>query len=120
MADQLRLHAEIKSDWPLEIAFVKKPEKPMTEDFEIDCPEFLLYHEHTNGTWTLKKVNTLAAAQAEITKQGYNLKTTARMAVLHRLKPLGFNLFADTGEGLVKVKKQEAANKKNLNLSWKK
>lgn len=120
LADQLRLHAEIKSDWPLEIAFVKKPEKPMTEDFEIDCPEFLLYHEHTNGTWTLKKVNTLAAAQAEITKRGYNLKTTARMAVLHRLKPLGFSLFADTGEGLVKVKKQEAANKKNLNLSWKK
>ena len=109
LADQLRLHAEIKSDWPLEIAFVKKPEKPMTEDFEIDCPEFLLYHEHTNGTWTLKKVNTLAAAQAEITKRGYNLKTTARMAVLHRLKPLGFSLFADTGEGLVKVKKQEAA-----------
>lgn len=120
LADQLRLHAEIKSDWPLEIAFVKKPEKTMAEDFEIDCPEFLLYHENSGGNWTLKKVNTLAAAQTEITKRGYNLKTTARMAVLHHLKPLGFSLFADTAEGLVKVKKQEAAGKRNLNLSWKK
>lgn len=120
LADQLRLHAEIKSDWPLEIAFAKKPEKTMAEDFEIDCPEFLLYHESTSGNWTLRKVSTLAAAQAEITKRGYNLKSTARMAVLHHLKPLGFSLFADTAEGLVKVKKQEAARMKNLNLSWKK
>lgn len=65
-------------------------------------------------------MNTLAAAQSEITKRGYNLKTTARMAVLHRLQPLGFSLFADTAEGLVKVKKQAAAGVKNLNLSWKK
>ena len=36
LADQLRLHAEIKSDWPLEISFVKKPEKPMTEDFRSE------------------------------------------------------------------------------------
>lgn len=91
----------------------------MTEDFEIDCPEFLLYHERTDGNWTLKKVNTLSAAQAEITKRGYNLKTTARMAVLHHLKPLGFSLFADTVEGLVRVKKQEASSIKKLNLSWK-
>lgn len=35
LADQLRLHAEIKSDWPLEIAFVKKPSKTIAEDFEI-------------------------------------------------------------------------------------
>lgn len=120
LAEQLRLHAEIKSDWPLEITFAKKPEKTMAENFEIDCPEFLLYHESTSGNWTLKKVEALSVVQAEITKRGYNLKTTARMAVLRDLRPLGFSLFADTPEGLVKVKKQEASGKKNLNLSWKK
>lgn len=120
LAEQLRLHAEIQSDWPLEIVSAKNPAKLIAADSEIDCPEFFLYHERTNGDWTLKKVKTLAAAQAEITKRGYNLKTTARMAVLHHLKPLGFRLFSDTAEGLVKVKKQDAAGMKNLNLSWKK
>ena len=120
LAEQLRLHAAIRSDWPLEIAFTERPEAPMAEEFPIDCPEFLLYHEKTAGVWTLKKVSGLAAAQSQITRDGYNRKTTARMAVLHDRKPVGFTLFAETAEGLVKVKKQEAYGIKNLNLSWKK
>ncbi len=120
LAEQLRVHAAIQKDWPLEIAFVERPEQPITEDFEIDCPEFLLYHENTRGTWTLKKVNNLAEAQFQITQNGYNRKTTARMAVLYNMRPLGFSLFAETAEGLVKVKKQEAQGIKRLNLSWKK
>ena len=50
----------------------------------------------------------------------YGMSIIFDKAVLHHLKPLGFSLFADTAEGLVKVKKQEAAGKRNLNLSWKK
>lgn len=119
LADQLRLQAEIRSDWPLEISSAGKPATLITRDNKIDCPEFLLYHEKTNGSWSMKQTQNLAAAQAEITKRGYNLKTTARMAVLHHLKPVGFSLFSDTPEGLVKIKKQNAAGMNNLNLSWK-
>lgn len=120
LAEQLRLHAEIQSDWPLEIVSAKNPEKPFAADTEIDCPEFLLYHENAYGKWTLKKVENLSAAQFQITKHGYSQKSTVRMAVLHNLRPLGFSLFSETAEGLVKVKKQEAFKAKNLNLSWKK
>ena len=79
---------------PLEITFAKKPEKTMAENFEIGCPEFLLYHESTSGNWTLKKVEALSVVQAEITKRGYNLKTTARMAVLQK--------FYDSQEFMIK------------------
>ncbi len=120
LADQLRLHAEIQSDWPLETVFTKNPEKPIAADTKIDCPEFLLYHENTYGKWALKKAESLSTAQFQITKHGYNQKSTVRMAVLHNLRPLGFSLFSDTTERLVKVKEQDASKAKNLNLSWKK
>lgn len=120
LAEHLRLHATIQSDWPLEIVFTERPEQPLSEDFEIDCPEFLLYHENTNGAWTLNKIKDLVAAKFQITQNGYNRKTTADMAVLHNLKPMGFTLFAETEEGMVKVKKQEAQKMKKLTLSWKK
>ncbi len=118
LAEQLRLHADIQTDWPLEIISEGTPKEPIPADFEIDCPEFLLYQEDTRGNWTLKKVENLGAAQYQITKRGYNLTGTARMAVLHNLQPVGFTLFAETAEGLVRVRKQDAAGKKNLHLSW--
>ena len=42
LAGQLRLHAEIQSDWPLEIVSAKKPANPISADCEIDCPELLV------------------------------------------------------------------------------
>jgi hypothetical protein len=122
LSDTLREHALVKSTWPLEIEgqINGKPlPEPLAPDYGIDCPEYLLYHEHRNGTWTLKKIDGLSVAQYIITKEGYNQKTTVHVAVLHNLKPVRFSLYAETDSGLVPVKKTDASNYKKLNLCWK-
>lgn len=119
LGEELLAHAVLCSDWPLKIEGYKTAAEPMAPDFNIDCPEFLLYSEDIQSRWTLEKIESLRVAQYRITKEGYNKKSTARMAVLQNLRPIGFDLFAETDEGLTKIKKEKAVGEKKLNVSWK-
>lgn len=119
LGEELLAHAVLSCDWPLKIEGYKTAAEPITPDFKIDCPEFLLYSEDIQGRWTLEKIEGLRVAQYRITKEGYNKKSTARMSVLQNLKPIGFDLFSETGEGLAKIKKEKAVGEKKLNVSWK-
>lgn len=123
LTDKLRAQARIISDWPLEIESVTKAEaqvNPITPESEIDCPRYLLYHAYQGGHWDLKKIENLKAAQYIITKDGYNLKRTAFIGILHELKPVPFTLMEETEEGLVMLEKEQAAGKKKLQLCWNK
>ena len=123
LSNTLRLHASVKTTWPLEIAG-QNNEKPLSESmapgYEIDCPAYMLYREHKNGAWTLKRIADLSEAQRIVTQDGYNLKSISCIAVLHYLNPVRFSLFAETESGLLAVKRTEAANHKKLNLCWEK
>lgn len=115
--------AIIESDWPLKLKKGTKTEvanNPISKNTYLDCPEFLLYKENTDGFWTLEKIEDLKEAKYIITREGFNLKRTAEIVVLKTLKPVLFSLFEETDEGLVEVDKENARGKKKLNLIWNK
>lgn len=112
--------ANIAEDWPLRIvsktaATIENPVKP---DTVIDCPEFMIYKQMTDGTWSLEKTENLKSAQMIITKNGFNLKRTQAIVVLHNLSPVPYKLFQETEEGLVELSPDEARGHKKLHVSW--
>ncbi len=115
--------AIIESDCPLKLKKRTKTEianNPISKNTDLDCPEFLLYKENTDGLWTLEKIENLKAAKYIITREGFNLKGTAEIVVLKNLNPVLFSLFEETDEGLVEIDKENARGKKKLNLIWNK
>ena len=121
LAGKLLTQAVIKSDWPLDIksgANAETEAAPLERASQIDCPEYLLYHAFQGGSWNLYKIDGLQSAREIITTGGYNVRKTARIIILHNLRPVPFTLFEETKEGLVMLDKKDAAGKKKLQVSW--
>lgn len=112
--------ANITEDWPLRIesktpATIENPVKP---DTDIDCPEFMIYKQATDGSWSLENTENLKTAQMALTKKGFNLKRTQAIVVLHNLCPVPYKIFQETEEGLVELSPDEARGQKKLHISW--
>lgn len=110
------------SGWPLQLKSKGKTEGDalIDKDTKLDCPEYILYIQQTTGEWRIEKTEDLKSAQQRILKNGYNLKTTSRIVVLHNLQAVPYTLFKETDEGLVVVTPEEAQGQKKLHLSWNK
>lgn len=113
--------AVIESDWPLCMRSKNRGEctEPLTEDTQIDCPEYVLFRLNHGESWDMKKVENIKEAQQFISKQGFRNKQTKTIVVLHKLEPVPYVLFAETEEGLVLVSQAEAHNHKKIHVSWK-
>lgn len=124
MAHKEKLYstAKVVSDWPLQIKSKGKAENVdlIGKDSKLDCPEYMIYIQDTNGEWRIEKTVNLKTAQQTILKHGYNLKRTDRMIVLHNLKTVSYTLFKETDEGLVSITPEEARGQQKLYLSWNK
>lgn len=117
---ELLNQAQIKDDWPLEIAGTPGAhveENKLNPDSQIDCPEYLVYVKKKHS-WTLRKVTDLAAAKQVILSGGYNLKSIEQVVVLHDLKNVRFNLFVDNDGEITPISKSDAHTAKKLFLSW--
>ena len=110
------------SDWPLQIKskVTKDTGAPIDKDTNLDCPEYLIYTQYTTGEWSIDKTENLKTARISIVKQGYNLKNTSQVIVLHNLREVPYTLFKETDEGFVMVTAEEARGQKKLQLSWNK
>ena len=109
------------SDWPLHIKSRNNSDgaaPTIDENTKLDCPEYMMYTQHTTGGWNIEKIENLRAAQNNIVRHGYNLKETERIIILHNLKSVPYTLFKDSEEGLVKITLEEARGEKKLFLSW--
>ena len=116
--------AYMTSDWPLHMRSRHSADQgePMTDDTQIDCPEYIVFQLNQGGSWELKEVDGFKSAQQEITKQGFHYKQTKAVIVLKGLKKVPYTLFAETDDGLITVTPSEAeANAhKKLHVSWNK
>lgn len=121
-ADKLIGKAYMSSDWPLHMRTRLRADQGdlITGDTPIDCPEYIVFHLNDGGSWELKKVDNLKAAQQAITKQGFHYKHTKAVIVLKDLKKVPYTLFAETDEGLLPVAPSEANDYKKLHVSWSK
>ncbi len=120
-ADELLAQATIESDFPLRIKKGTKAEiqsNPIHKDTDLDCPEFMLFHEYTGGFWTFYEVDNLKTAKRIITKEGFNLKRTKDILVFQNQLLIPYTLFKETDEGLILLDKDSARGCKSLNLSW--
>lgn len=120
-ADELLSQATIESDFPLKIKKGTKAEiqnNPIHKDTDLDCPEFMLFHEYTGGFWTFYEVDNLKTAKRIITKEGFNLKRTKDILVFQNQNLIPYTLFEETDEGLIMLDKDSARGCKALNLSW--
>lgn len=120
-ADELLSQAAIESDFPLKIKKGTKTEiqnNPIHKDTDLDCPEFMLFHEYTGGFWTFYEVDNLRTAKRIITKEGFNLKSTKDILVFQNQLLIPYTLFKETDEGLIRLDKDSARGCKALNLSW--
>ena len=113
--------ANVADDWPLRIVSATSAtiENPVNPDTDLDCPEFMVYKQMTDGAWSLEKTENLKSAQMIITKNGFNQKRTQAIVVLHNLNPVPYKLFQETEEGLVELSPDEARGQKKLYVSWK-
>ena len=114
--------ALMESDWPLGMRSRTRNDTAelITEDTEIDCPEYIMFHLTTGGSWDMKKVEGLQEAQQIIVKHGFKSKRFKNIVVLHNQIVVPYTLFAETTEGLVLVTPEEAHNFKKLHVSWNK
>lgn len=121
-ADKLIANASMESGWPLRIC--KKDgidrEEVFTENTQIDCPEYIIFHLNHDGNWRLEKLENLRAAQYIIAKEGFRRKRTQAIIVLKDLKKVPYALFADTEDGLIPVSPNEAHGYKKLLVNWRK
>lgn len=112
--------AKIDNDWPLKISGivgVLEKQNPLALDSKIDCPEYLIFVKRKKH-WTLEKATNRGDAKSTILNCGYNKKDVDLIVVLHNLKNMRFNLFADNHGEIEPICKREAHNAKKLLLSW--
>ena len=121
-ADKLIDKAYMTSDWPLHMRTKSRADQaePITGDMQIDCPEYIVFQLNHGGSWELKKVENLKAAQQAISKQGFRYKQTKAVIVLKDLKKVPYTLFAETDGGLIAIIPSEANAHKKLHVSWQK
>ena len=114
--------ALMESDWPLRMRSRTRNDTAelITEETEIDCPEYLIFRLTTGGSWDMGKVEGLQEAQQIIVKHGFKSKRFKSIVVLHNQIAVPYYLFAETDEGLVLVTPEEAHNFKKLHVSWNK
>lgn len=114
--------ALMESDWPLRMRSRTRNDAAelITEETEIDCPEYLIFRLTTGGSWDMGKVEGLQEAQQIIVKHGFKSKRFKSIVVLHNQIAVPYTLFAETTEGLVLVTPEEAHNFKKLHVSWNK
>lgn len=114
--------ALLESDWPLRMRSRTRNDTAelVTEETEIDCPEYIIFRLTTGGSWDMKKIESLQEAQQIIIKHGFNSKWFKSIVVLHNQIAVSYTLLAETGEGLIPVTTEEAHNFKKLHVSWNK
>lgn len=122
MKSKLIREALMESDWPLRMRSRTRNDTTelITEETEIDCPEYLIFRLTTVGSWDMGKVEGLQEAQQIIVKHGFKSKRFKSIVVLHNQIAVPYTLFAETDEGLTVVTPEEAHNCKKLHVSWKK
>lgn len=122
LKDKLLVQAYIESNWPLKMRrrTQKDGAEHITPDTEIDCPEYMIFHQFVGGHWTLEEIKNLKEAQQYIIKKGYALKRTQSVTVLHNVSPVPYTLLQDTEDGLVMLTLDEARGQKNLRVIWNK
>ena len=86
--NKMRGEAVIESDWPLCTRSKNRGEctESMTEDTQIDCPEYVLFRLNHGESWDMKKVENIKEAQQFISKQGLRNKQKKTIVVLHKLE----------------------------------
>jgi hypothetical protein len=110
LANKLFGNDRIQSTWPFEMCgrFDERiPLEAIKIDDEVDCPEYMVFTEHKDGSWQLKKVAGPNVAQTQIIKDEYNRKNVIGMAVIHDLMPVPFSLFAETDYGWYQSKNRK-------------
>lgn len=114
--------ALMESDWPLRMRSRTRNDTAelITEDTEIDCPEYIIFRLTTGGGWDMRKVEGLQDAQQIIVKHGFKAKRFKSIVVLHNQIAVPYTLFAETTEGLVLVMPEEAHNFIKLHVNWNK
>lgn len=119
---KLLREALMESEWPLRMRSRTRNDTAelITEETEIDCPEYLIFRLTTGGSWDMGKVEGLQEAQQIIVKHGFKSKRFKSIVVLHNQIAVPYSLFAETDEGLAFVTPEEAHNFKKLHVSWNK
>ena len=110
----------VSSKQPLNISGNRNASKPKAQDEDyVPAPEWLVYIEKLNHSWSLKKVDSVKATQLEL-EHAWQRKTTQFAFEFHRLKPINYILAAKTSNGNVIVTKQDAQAKRYsmLQIIW--
>ncbi len=120
LAHELITQAYLVDEWPLciigDVSTIPK-ENYLTRDSQVDCPEFLLFYKN-EIRWTLQQIESLEKAKKEILSWKYRKKRVERYVVLHNLKNIRYNLFAEKNGEIIPVPKSEVHTVNRLLLSW--
>ena len=112
----------LESDWPLCMRSRTRSDTAewITEDTEIDCPEYIIFRLTNGGSWDMGKVAGLQEAQKIIVKHGFKSKRFKSIMVLHNQIAVPYTLFTETNEEIVPVPPEDAHNFKKFHVSWNK
>ena len=120
--NKLIAEALVESEWPLSIRSRTKNDTAeiVTAETNLDCPEYLIFRLTDGGSWDMKKIENLQAAQQLIVKHGFKSKRFKSIVVIHNEEVVPYALFAEADDGITQVTPEEAHGYKKLFVSWSK
>ena len=120
--NKLIAEALMESEWPLSIRSRTKNDtaETVTAETNLDCPEYLIFRLTDGGSWDMKKIENLQAAQQLIVKHGFKSKRFKSIVVIHNKEVVPYTLFAEADDGITQVTPEEAHGYKKLFVSWSK
>ena len=120
--NKLIAEALVESEWPLSIRSRTKNDTAeiVTAETNLDCPEYLIFRLTDGGSWDMKKIENLQAAQQLIVKHGFKSKRFKSIVVIHNEEVIPYTLFAETEDGIIQVTPEEAHGYKKLFVNWNK
>lgn len=120
--NKLISEALVESEWPLSVRSRTKYDtaETLTTETNLDCPEYLIFRLTDGGSWDMKKIENLQAAQQSIVKHGFKSKRFKSIVVIHNEEVIPYTLFAEADDGIIQVTPEEAHGYKKLFVSWSK
>lgn len=120
--NKLIAEALVESEWPLSIRSRTKNDTAeiVTAETNLDCPEYLIFRLTDSGSWDMKKIENLQAAQQLIVKHGFKSKRFKSIVVIHNEEVVPYALFAKADDGITQVTPEEVHGYKKLFVSWSK
>ena len=118
--NKLISEALVESEWPLSVRSRTKYDtaETLTAETNLDCPEYLIFRLTDGGSWDMKKIENLQAAQQCIVKHGFKSKRFKSIVVIHNEEVIPYALFAEADDGIIQVTPEEAHGYKKLFVSW--